>query len=105
VLDADGPERADAGVFWLWPESLDLWLAWHQVQTQWVWVGGMAGAVRTGLDYARVTAWLQGNGWRKGRQRNLRTALQALQACEHAALKAWESLRLRNPQQSPTPRR
>jgi hypothetical protein len=73
--------------FWLWPDSLPLWQAWHQVQTQWR-SAGMEGQ-RTGLCYAGVTAWLQGHGWHHGPRRSLRHALDCIAAMEGQCLEVW----------------
>ena len=74
-------------MFWLWPENIPLWNAWHSLQSQWRSAG--ADGQRTGLDYAAVTAWLQAHGWHHRRTRSLRHALAALGAMEAAALRVW----------------
>lgn len=80
-----------ADVFWLWPETVPYWVAWHQVQTQWRWIAGMASAHRVGLDYAGVSARLQASGWRHRRGRSLRAAMEAIAEAEREALDAWAS--------------
>lgn len=77
----------------LWPVNVASWCAWMAVQTQWRHASaGMAGAMRTGLDYAGVSAWLQANGYSpqfaRG-PRSLARALDDLRACEVVALDEW----------------
>lgn len=72
---------------WLWPDSLPLWHAWLQLQTQWR-TPGLDGQ-RTGLDYAAATAWLRAHGWHHGPRRSLRVALDCIQAMEGACLSVW----------------
>ncbi|MCB4365401.1 DUF1799 domain-containing protein [Hydrogenophaga taeniospiralis] len=83
-----GP-RPTEEAFWLWPETLPYWFAWHQVQTQWRWLSDMRAARRTGLDYAGVERWLATHGWAHRRQRSLRAAMDAIAVAERAALTVW----------------
>jgi len=87
--------------FWLWPENVPIWNAWHALQTQWR-VHAMDGT-RLGLDYASVTAWLQAQGWRHGRRRSLRHALACLGAMESAVLPIWRDQAERQAQRQRPP--
>ena len=79
--------------FALWPSNVPAWCAWLAVQTQWRHAAvGMAGSLRTGLDYAGVCAWLQANHYSpqfaRG-PRSLARALDDLRACEAVAIDEW----------------
>jgi hypothetical protein len=82
---SDGAEPP-ARTFWLLPDALPLWIAWHRLQTQWR-IG--AGGERRGLDYAACTEWLRAHGWAHQRQRSLRHALDCLGDMERSALAVW----------------
>lgn len=90
-LQIVGP-RPGVKRLWLWPETIPLWNAWHQVQTQWRWIAGMSAAHRVGLDYAGVERWLAAHGWGHRKGRSLRGALDAIAQAERAALKAWAEI-------------
>lgn len=94
-LQIVGP-RPQVAECWLWPETVALWNAWHQVQTQWRWLSGMSSAQRVGLDYAGVERWLAAHGWGHRRGRSLRGALDAIAEAERSALKAWSEEAARN---------
>lgn len=72
--------------FCLWTENVPAWNAWLAVQTQ--WRVGMAGA--TGLDYQGVRAALDEMGLDPEQRRSI---FCSLQACERAALEAWDEQR------------
>lgn len=92
AFDAQDDLDDPAGdIVYLWPECVEVWGFWQQLQTQ--WRTGMAGA--TGLDYAAVRAYLDEQGIEPGSQR--REIFACLQACESATLKAWEDLRAKDP--------
>ncbi|WP_157991424.1 DUF1799 domain-containing protein [Caldimonas tepidiphila] len=78
----------DEGIFHLWPENVEPWRLWGEVQTQWRRAGLDRAPV--GLDYAGVLAWLQGRGIRG---RRLRRRMQELQVMERAALEEWAQQR------------
>lgn len=64
----DRPEPAEP-ICWIWPENLETFLLWCDVQTQWNWATtytpeGQPYAVRTGLNYPAVIALA---GLRRGR--------------------------------------
>lgn len=71
----------------LWPENVDSWVHWLQLQTQ--WRVGFDG--RTGLDYAGVRAYLDELGPSAGPERA--SLFQDIRACESEALGAWHALR------------
>lgn len=91
------PEVAepDGDVVYLWPECVDAWNHWQQLQTQ--WRAGPAGA--TGLDYAGVRAYLDELGIEPGPER--RELFECLRACENAALEAWAACRPSTPPAPP----
>lgn len=74
---------------YLWPECVDFWEVWMQLQTQ--WRTGAAGA--TGLDYAGVRVWLDETTQFDADHR--RELWQCIQACETATLVAWAARRER----------
>ncbi len=77
----------------LWPECVDFWEVWMQLQTQ--WRTGAMGA--TGLDYAGVRVWLdEVTRFDPDERREL---WQCIQACESATLVAWADRRERDEQQ------
>lgn len=88
-LQADAPADPCAppdepDTFYIWPESLPAWHLWQRLPS--VWRVSMAG--RDGLDWASVTAWLQGaEGIRAPRR--LASTLHTLRAMESAALAVW----------------
>lgn len=64
----DRPEPAEP-ICWIWPENLEAFLLWCEVQTQWNWATdytpeGHPYRVRTGLNYPAVIALA---GLRRGR--------------------------------------
>lgn len=67
----------------MWPENLEAWNHWAQVQSQ--WRVGMSG--RTGLCYAGVRAYLDECGVTPGPERQ--DLFAGIQACEAAALEVW----------------
>lgn len=85
--DDDGADGEP--VIYLWPESVDAWAHWQQLQTQ--WRSGMGGV--TGLCYAGVRAYLDEQGIEPGPER--RELFDCIQACENACLHAWAEIRER----------
>lgn len=47
---------ADNGDVMVWPDMRDGVMLFFGLSTQWRWISGMAGALRTGIDYAAVPA-------------------------------------------------
>lgn len=87
---------------YLWPECVEFWDVWTQLQTQW----RTSAAAATGLDYAGVRVWLDECTRFEGDER--RELWQCIQACEHATLEGWAARRereeQRRAQQQSTPR-
>jgi len=81
--DAAADDAAGDGAFYLWPECLDTFEHWRQLQTQWR-VGGMGGV--TGLDYAGVSAYLALCGPRSAKER--KALFMELRVMEASALDA-----------------
>ncbi|SFE88781.1 DUF1799 domain-containing protein [Paracidovorax wautersii] len=84
LCEEAGP--ADSEVH-LWPDNVDAWEHWLQVQTQ--WRVGFDG--RHGLDYAGVRAYLDELGPPAGPERA--SLFQSIRACECEALEAWACIR------------
>lgn len=80
VQDAEPEQRTE----YLWPDNVDTWGHWRQVQTQ--WRAGMSGA--TGLDYAGVSAYLTEQGIQPGTPER-QEIFEGLRAAEQATLEVW----------------
>lgn len=85
-LCVDDGDPAESEVH-LWPENVDAWEHWLQLQTQ--WRVGFDG--RHGLDYAGVRAYLDELGPPAGPERA--RLFQCIRACECEALDVWSRLR------------
>lgn len=84
--EVDDAADKNLRVVWLWPENVQAWHHWCEVQTQ--WNVGMGGA--TGLDYAGVRAYLQISV----PKRKARTEVfEGIRAAERATLEVWDQQR------------
>lgn len=92
AFDAQGEPDPGGDTVYLWPECVDAWGHWQQLQTQ--WRAGFGGGA-TGLDYSGVRAYLDEQGIEPGPER--RELFACLQACEFACLEAWSELRSKDP--------
>ena len=94
LLGGDGQDQPET-IQYLWPENVDAWRWWCNVQTQ--WRTGMGGA--TGLDYAGVRAYLELQGLQADQ---LRDIFEGLRAAEAATLEVWTEQRRQEDQQQRT---
>lgn len=93
-LQAFGAESAAQAADWLdeedelavdvWAENWEAFVTFTRLSTQWRWVGGLAGARRTGLDYMGVTAALRLMGIESTPE-----LFQQLRDFERGALEGW----------------
>lgn len=65
---------------YLWPDNVEAWQCWLDVQTQWRM--GMSG--RTGLDYAGVRAYLE-----VAEPEDAKGVFEGIRACEQAVMDVW----------------
>lgn len=73
-------------MFGVWPENWDTVAFFESVETQWIFVSGLGGAERVGLDYCRVESTMNMSGiLRKNRPK----LLKEIQLMERAALDVW----------------
>lgn len=92
ALDEPTGSDAQAGnTIYLWPECVEAWGHWNQLQTQ--WRVGVAGS--TGLDYSGVRAYLDECGIEPGPERQ--ELFSCIRACEVATLDAWAEQRSKEP--------
>lgn len=83
---------------YLWPDCVDIWHHWRELQTQ--WRTGVAGV--TGLDYLGVRVYLDELGIEPGAGR--REIFDCIRAAEAACLEAWDERRRREDQLNQQPR-
>ncbi|WP_194720824.1 DUF1799 domain-containing protein [Noviherbaspirillum malthae] len=76
------PQQSSA--FEVWEENWESFLFFDSVRTQWVYVSGLAGGVRVGLDYGRVEATMRMEGIPRKKHKAL---LDDLRIMEFAVLK------------------
>lgn len=83
MLAASSADDTAAEPAYLWPDCVDAWYHWVQVQTQ--WRTGAAGA--TGLDYAGVRAYLDEETDLAGDER--REVFACIRGAERGTLAGW----------------
>lgn len=72
--------------FEVWPENLKTVQLFCELQTQWHWLSGMGGSMRTGLIYSEAIGYMR----EKGIPQKLRAEiLSDLRVMERAALDTW----------------
>jgi hypothetical protein len=62
VLAAARKNIAASAEFEVWPENWESFLFFTGLETQWRFIAGLSGTVRTGLDYTAVLAEMQLKG-------------------------------------------
>ena len=83
MLAASGQADSDDECVYLWPDCVDAWHHWCQVQTQ--WRAGVAGA--TGLDYAGVRTYFDIETDLTGDER--REVFACIRGAERGTLAGW----------------
>jgi hypothetical protein len=86
AVEFEGEYGSDVQEFHLWPEHVDAYVLFGQLQTQ--WRQGPRGA--TGLDYTAVLAHMRAIGVPSSDRRRL---YEEVQIMERAALQAFAELR------------
>lgn len=83
-MEAALAQADSADELFVWPDMLPAVSLFFGLQTQWRWVGGMGGVVRTGIDYSALAPVAQSLGVEVTAE-----LLDDLRTLEAAAIEQW----------------